>query len=116
MNTTENNKLIAEFNGEVIEYELSDPLFNLTYNFHKSWDRLMPVVEKIRELNVDVELENNCTRIAMWNEFLLHHNISKKLKKNTEKHNSGVWHKTSLLATYWAVVEFIKWYKKNKED
>jgi hypothetical protein len=49
MNTTENNKLIAEFMG--YPYFLSDSGVDSWGDdeFHQSWDWLMPVVEKINE-------------------------------------------------------------------
>ena len=43
-NTTENNKLIAEFMGMEDYQEMGE---YVTPNYHKSWDWLMPVVAKI---------------------------------------------------------------------
>ena len=63
MNTTENNKIIAEFMGiipnEAGVYHVSKhkgySLENLLY--HTSWDWLMPVVEKIEQVHEDVPQE-----------------------------------------------------------
>jgi hypothetical protein len=46
MNTQENNKLIAEFLGK--DHELNQCI--AAPNFHKSWDWLMPVVERINNI------------------------------------------------------------------
>ena len=68
MNTTENNKLIAEFLGETKQPfnfpqfgyvnsigEWKDTFFDNHLKFHKNWNWLMFVVEKI--LNISVELD-----------------------------------------------------------
>ena len=68
MNTIENNKLIAEFLGETkqpfefIKFgyvngigEWKDTFFDNQLKFHKDWNWLMEVVNKI--LNISVELD-----------------------------------------------------------
>ena len=58
MNTAENNKLIAEFMGWV--YEDDTPSVELP-PYHKSWDWLMPVVGKIRDIYIPHEIDKNVT-------------------------------------------------------
>ncbi len=49
MNTTENNKLIAEFMG-VDQVDIDTWLeTNSNLHYHTSWDWLMPVIKKINE-------------------------------------------------------------------
>lgn len=85
--TEEKNCMIAEFMGEIIEKFDNESLFNQAYNFHSSWDRLIPVV------NLCVsrcKYSNQRDRIT----FAL-------LSMNIEK-------------MYNAVVQFIEWYNENK--
>jgi hypothetical protein len=118
MNTTENNKLIAEFmhvdgshlwtnkttltNGkgywvsqefQGIEYpDGNDVLFPHEMKFHASWDWLMPVVEKI--LNKGYTLQGV--------------NLTQKIRLHLSTPH--------LLHTYNAVVEFINWYNNKQDD
>lgn len=113
MNTTENNKLIAEFMGEKSVYNIKSDIDPMGYydehndkpNFHSSWDWLMLVVEKIEVLGYSfvkyyqpIDKDWQCLIVKgydiLFQEF----------------------DEDSLKATYEAVVEFIKYYNKNKED
>jgi hypothetical protein len=101
MNTTENNKLIAEFMGyETYEHTdnvairleegngLSTDYGHVHTKYHTSWDWLMPVVYKIKWLE-DIEEEK------------------------TEDIDAGLTN-ALLEQTFEAVVEFIKFYNENK--
>ena len=92
MNTTENNKIIAEFIGWKEQEE--DFMFNPKTNgsiyiksllFHKDWNWLMEVVEKIKPLVSESEFKYRIGK------HLLNLNIE---------------------AVYNACVEFIKWYNE----
>jgi len=121
---TEENKLIAEFMGvDIHEFVMNG---GKKWEYHSSWDWLMPVVEKIETTLVSVPS-----------------NKMKGMMKNTQKANpilstmydgrpeflgwtwcidlwivslliDDVKYKTKLEATYKAVVEFIKWYNEQK--
>lgn len=91
MSIKENTELIAEFMGIVYNKD-EDRYYNNGYkiqstllNFYRSWDWLMPVVEKIKEVNEDYPKELN--------------NVSLFSKK---------------IEVCKAVVEFINQYNKNK--
>ena len=77
-----NNKLIAEFMGYV--YEDDTPSVELP-PYHMSWDWLMPVVEKIEQVNEGVP------------EQMLHVNLYSERRE-----------------VYHAVVEFIKQYNDER--
>lgn len=134
-----NNKLFSEFIGlvlldykslndedlwETTEHLMNFPdstlmcsvPFDMTPMFHISWDCIMAIVDKIRSLGVDVTISNKRTSITDNKTFRCQHNISDKVKENTERCISGVWHKTSFLATYHCALDFINWYNKQKED
>ena len=106
MNTTENNKLIAEFMGMVLSNIVSKEgkrwikkgLFQPDYltselQYNSSWDWLMPVVEKIRD-SEEARLYRNGKLLTM--------NIFEAIQY------SGI------EETYEAVVEFIKWHNEQK--
>ena len=98
----EGNKLIAEFEGRINELchhiNTSSP-----YDYDKSWDWLMPVVERIDSrtpYDPCVTIEYNWCSIKMLNGGF----------------NIEVVGNSRIEATYKAVVEFIKWYNKNKNQ
>ena len=103
MNTTENNKLIAEF----MKWDI---LNDMTYSkatkgkwieldklkFHSNWNWLMEVVEKIESLGYSVDIKKDYVLI-----------IGKHLPNIMERLNSR---KENV---YNACAEFIKWYNEN---
>ena len=102
----DNNKLIAEFmelkykrGAYYDEYNKEKVKQDSNLKFHSSWDWLMPVVEKIENINewVRVEITNNSIIITYMGYNKITHG------------------KTKIKTVYKAVVEFIKWYNK-KED
>ena len=126
----ENNKLIAEFMGVKIGVDSysyrpgqSDLLKEENLNYHKSWDWLMPVVEKIESLDlkeygyqwegIDGEIEYNngsiCVEIEQdrcWIYMKLQLDPFHTFNEKTR----GISFPTKIEATYAAVVEFIEYY------
>ena len=121
MNTQENNKLIAEFMGYKLmscnrgkawdigkSIPSKDHLFPIqgvlhTGNelaFHKSWDWLMPVVDKIESLGYEFFIVEDRIKIA--------HNTDHSIDTIINFTLGG----SKREATYKAVVEFIKQYNK----
>lgn len=120
-NVLHGNKLIAEFMdckikdyGEDIEIvEWSDDFYPdyqhmdgaHTINniwFDRSWDWLMPVVEKIESLKSPVYINSNCCTIY------------EKIDFNTDNGDLFIqsYHKTKINAVYDAVIDYIEWYNK----
>lgn len=102
MNTTEGNKLIAEFmftchlpSGKYI-LDNNNRVYAENMKFHSSWDWLMPVVEKIEGLNFGIKIYKNSCWVTNYPE-------------------SNTCATSSKIKSVWlAVVEFIEWYNRNK--
>lgn len=112
MDIEKSNELIAEFmeyekiidkvNGfEFVEYNTPFEPYCcvIQLKFHKSWDWLMSVVEKIENFNDGLNLciiEDETCHIETRNGFNIH--------------SVG---ETKIEATYKAVIAFIEWYNKS---
>jgi len=118
METTQNNRLIAEFMGYELEETLTDDTFvyaiptinnNLDFFepnellYHTDWNWLMGVVKKINTSDYTVEIHSMDTRIYNNNTGIIIFESECK------------WQQDELLnSVYEAVIEFIKWYNENK--
>lgn len=119
-NTTENNKMIETFmtdrkvtpsgklmgfkRGAPIQYEnWYDTIEVSSLNYHKNWNKLMPVVNKIEDLGYSVGYTGRMTVIN-----------SPKSKKPFYRasHSNGM----RMENLYEAVIEFIKWYNLNQNN
>ena len=113
----EDNKLIAEFMG--YDYDPNKKQFNIPKHvyvtpsgniktdfsvgelkFHKDWNWLMEVVEKIESKGYGVT-------IGMGEYCVIQNDWEEDLEEIYSLEENG-----KLLCTYGAVVEFIKWYNK----
>lgn len=123
-NVTENNKLIAEFlvknEGGLVklkenifstidEFEIPDDYLTLKdLKYHKDWNWLMSVVEKIENL----QDENNC---AIYNV-----QIEQSFTEIIDNHTSetiiyNIDADSKIEAVYNTVIEFIKWYNEQNK-
>ena len=112
-NVLTGNKLIAEFMNlgiqlHMVEHPISGEYIDIEdLEYHESWDWLMPVVDNIDSIEVNGDtfaidmFQTGCQvfRYSMYNGEII----------TTEGVNR-------LDATYKAVIEFIKWYNKNKDE
>ena len=111
--TEENNKLIAKFMGAVFHkhinewYDWDGLYMGESLRFDTSWDWLMPVVEKIENIQDDVE--NNSIRAHKFDVEIRQHCCT---IHGTEIEVTEMGSK--ILCVYYAVVEFIEWY--NNQD
>jgi hypothetical protein len=117
MTTTKNNRLITEFMGLKSPYELPqfgtlkiNGEFKTEFNedqlkYHKDWNWLMEVVDKIDS----IELKNNTFAVDIFQ-------TGCQIFQYGEYNNEFITTegKTRIEATYDAVVRFIKWYNKQK--
>jgi len=114
MDRNQGNKLIADF----MEYAFDYPVDRLRYD--KSWDSLMPVVDKIGKLMIPKEKLNSgwsldvsyaITRIGTY--FTIGDNF---LHITDGGRNPKTWDNASKMSTiertWTAVIEFITWYNE----
>jgi hypothetical protein len=105
MNTRESNKLILRFMGyrnttpdlsgiNIYENDKGDTQELLCVKYHSSWDWLMPVVKKIREI-LNVEFS--------FSEF----DDMRELENKLNPYNYDIDH------IYKEAVDFIQWYSEN---
>lgn len=118
----EGNSLIAEFMGRLQEHHIvegfdqeygtfeSRPETEHDWKFHTSWDWLMPVVEKIQSMYVNVDIhgtsyDNNC--------YIHYSGAEPEEQLLLEKLQSfkGIYigNASKIEATYSAVIQFITW-------
>ena len=113
MNTTGNNKLIAEFMGipsyefrgyTMFEFEDDNHRTDVDLHYHTSWEWLMPVVVKIESrIGASIIIGRMFCEIKYTNPL--------NESENFDVRMSSV---LKINAVYSAVVEFIKWYNENK--
>ena len=104
----EGNRLIAEFMGidfsskeTFNKYSIS--ILNASGFYHKSWDWLMPVVEKIDQYGASVIIGRMFCDIKYINPIKTEQEFDVRIA-------SGV----KMNAINGAIVEFIKWYNKQQ--
>lgn len=113
------NKIIAEFDGIKLGVSLyswrigcTEPIQEGHLNYHASWRWLMSVVEKIESLPAD-------SFHGMFGVYISGNDcIIQGTKLRTEPENfhpayhNGYTLETKILSTWYAVVQFIKWYNE----
>lgn len=117
----EGNKLIAKFDGWVLESEKKDPKDILKswkkfsksngskkecyeHDYHKRWDSLMLVVEKIETLGYEYSVNS---QIIGFGTYMVAGEIDWHCEVDRDRKNL-------LQSIYEAVILFIKWYNTNK--
>ncbi len=122
----EDDKLIAKFMGAKLTGRGGKRVLTLKgkqiFDYHE-WATLMPVVEKIESLrNVGEYLKFTVSiedKESWINCFYDYNGIHKSSIGNIYKYDkwmSGLVENNKLLATYETIIEFIKWYNKEKSN
>ena len=99
----ESNKLIAEFDGRINKLCHNNTTAT-PYDYHKSWDWLMPIVEKIEKMVNNVTIDQKYSLIYTGFMFNDKQDFQWQENKGSKLEN-----------TYNVVVEFILWYNENKK-
>jgi len=97
METEKRNKLIAEFMGGL---KPMDEHWVETHGFyHTSWDWLMPVVEKIEKMGVDVIINR----------------FSCQIRTHIRGFNKEGIFPSKIESTWYIIIDYIKWYNENNK-
>ena len=110
MTIEESNRLIAEFMDQKPYKEMWNVAFQriehdpLTFKYERSWDWLMPVVEKIESFGYAVFMFPK-NEVAIKQGMTI---SSMAICKTVSE--------TKIKAVYLAVIEFIQWYNENNRD
>ena len=124
----ENNRIIAEFMGYVLNENNEYPIEYITVqghwdtcsiqdlNYHKSWDWLMGVVEKIentkiKDYSISTDITDDKTFINVW-----HYGDGGKWSILISNLNEEYKDFNKMQRTYKAIIEFINFYNKQKEE
>ena len=133
----ENNRLIAEFMGwsthpkhgdkyliNKSKYRVSLPWYSecnyeaslREFNYHSDWNILMPVVEKIenikiKDYSISTDITDDKTFINVW-----HYGDGGKWSILISNLNEEYKDFNKMQRTYKAVIEFINFYNKQKEE
>jgi len=124
MSLEQNNKMIALFMGDnytnqsIPDWAFVKKDFDVVghgaYEYAKSWDWLMPVVEKINS-NVNHYIHNGIPETGKKYNCAVY--VCKDFKTQSRNRLIEIDDNTSQIdVTYRAVVEFIKWYEENKTN
>ena len=124
MNTTENNRLLAEFMNHKPTFEvyIDDVLTTLERpikNYNTDWNWLMEIVEKIESLKPFQLMGRNWIGfdVKIYKTFntQTHYCTIKYLKEQGDMTISNGFSKQSKIeAVYNACIEFVKWHNENK--
>lgn len=117
----ENNKLIAQFLGLTIITDgisLFDTNYKSLAKYHESWNDLMPVVEKIENLEFGkwyvhiqgntVNIEDGNEGIGLWDFHINNEDPTMSLFPSNKDLKP-------IEAVYIAIIEFIKWYNNERK-
>ena len=133
----ENNKIIAEFmgwsthpkHGDKYLINKSKDRVNLPwysecnweaslreFNYHSDWNILMPVIEKIentkiKDYSISTDITDDKTFINVW-----HYGNGGKWSILISNYNEEYKDFNKIQRTYKAVIEFINFYNKQKEE
>ena len=122
-NITENNKLIAKFMGEQkqpfefpqfgyinIMGDWKDTFFDNQLKFHKDWNWLMKVVEKIHSMqSYGVLINPNGTYIQDEDDKVI------CMTFKNEEVNGEIISSSNIEATFNCCAEFVKWYNEQNK-
>jgi len=122
-NMVENNILIALFMGWRIDNSFPDKYrvyrgptggleLDTTFKYHTSWEWLMPVIDKIENLDVGDDYYRDVFVIMKKSTCKIYVQVN---SINDKYAYEEYYHKGSFIEnTYKGVVDFIKWYNNNK--
>ena len=111
MNIEEGNKLIAEFMGKDVGHGNMVVIYKTwtEMKYHYSWDWLMPVVERIEEIEIRgmymviIEQQYCCIKHVAEGDILLYETIAQESASKID-------------ATWQTVIKFIERYNENNSS
>lgn len=120
------NKLIAKFMGgkecdggyvkrpsEMDAFKFGKKTYSSSeLSYHKQWDWLMPVIDKIESKGFDTVIDFRYNPYSKRKDKMFHWCQIGKDKTADDLYGSG---ETKILSTYKAVIKFVKWYNKQRD-
>lgn len=118
----DNIKVLYKPDGSIFKYSGFGYLRNKTpwdapFQFHNSWDWLMPVVEKIESLGYFTKIYSYATGAEIESCMDIMSYNKDENYKSLYLFGKFTYDESKIIAIFNSVVEFIKWYnKKQKND
>lgn len=108
------NKIIAKFMKNEAQFKPTEDDYYLNYcKYLSSWDSLMPVIEKIEDLDFNNRVSHTYSIHITGNGTTAYKNLYSGNDNIISRHNV---HNRRLYCTWKVIVDFINWHNQNPNE